>query len=63
MHLSQGEFIIVVVYVDDSLFASNDTSLLNETKLMLYETFEMKDLDKASLCLVLRFIETCFVVY
>ena len=41
-----GEFIFLVLYVDDILLASSDVSLLLETK-----KFDMKDLGEASFIL------------
>ena len=41
-----GKFIFLVLYVDDILLASSDTSLLLETK-----KFDMKDLGEASFVL------------
>ena len=51
MLMSAGSFIILVLYVDDILLASNDMNLLNETKQMLSKHFEMKDLGDASFVL------------
>ena len=51
MLMSAGNFIILVLYVDDILLASNDMNLLNETKQMLSKHFEMKDLGDASFVL------------
>ena len=42
---------ILVLYVDDILLASNDVSLLKETKHMLSQHFDMKDLGDASFVL------------
>ena len=38
----------MILYVDDILLASNDVSLLRETKKFLSSNFDMKDLGKAS---------------
>ena len=40
---SGSKFIFLVLYVDDTLLASNDVNLLHETKALLSKTFEMKD--------------------
>ena len=46
-----SKFIFLVLYVDDTLLASNDVNLLHETKALLSKTFEMKDLGEASFVL------------
>jgi septin family protein len=38
--------IILGLYVDDILLASNDEELLKQTKNLLMETYKMKDLGK-----------------
>jgi hypothetical protein len=43
-----GKFIILVLYVDDILLASNDKNMLYETKNFLSSNFDMKDLGEAS---------------
>jgi hypothetical protein len=43
-----GMFIILVLYVDDILLASNDKNLLFETKEFLSSNFDMKDLGDVS---------------
>jgi len=43
-----GKYIFLVLYVDDILLASNDISLLLETKKFLSSNFDMKDLGEAS---------------
>ena len=48
---SGSKFIFLVLYVDDTLLASNDVNLLHETKALLSKTFEMKDLGEASFVL------------
>ena len=49
LKVSGSKFIFLVLYVDDILLASSDLNLLNETKLLLSKTFDMKDLGEASL--------------
>lgn len=39
LKFSGNKFIILVLYVDDILFVSNDTNLLYVIKRMLFETF------------------------
>jgi hypothetical protein len=46
-----GEFIFLILYVDDILLASSDVSLLLETKRFLSSNFDMKDLGEASFVL------------
>ena len=43
-----------MLYVDDILLAINDTYLLAETKKMLCNHFDMKDLDEASFVLGIK---------
>jgi inosine/xanthosine triphosphate pyrophosphatase family protein len=40
--------VILVLYVDDILLASNDKNMLHETKNFLSSHFDMKDLGEAS---------------
>ncbi|RDY12809.1 hypothetical protein CR513_02346, partial [Mucuna pruriens] len=51
---SGSKCIFLILYVDDILLASSDTSLLHETKLT--KNFEMKDLKKASLVLGIQIL-------
>ena len=37
---SESKFIFLLLYVDDTLLASNDVNLLHETKALLSKTFE-----------------------
>nr|GEY49023.1 putative zinc finger, CCHC-type [Tanacetum cinerariifolium] len=46
--MSGSNFVILVVYVDDILLASNNIDLLHELKRFLAINFDMKDLDEAS---------------
>ena len=48
---SGSKFVILVLYVDDILLASNDIGLLPETKRILSNNFEMKDLEDTSFVL------------
>lgn len=51
MHLSQdqwGNFIFLILYVNDILLASSDLGLLHEINKMLSANFEMKDLEEVS---------------
>ena len=42
-----SKFIFLILYVDDILLATNDLSLLSETKKFLSNNFEMKDMGEA----------------
>ncbi|RDX88771.1 hypothetical protein CR513_29595, partial [Mucuna pruriens] len=48
---SESKYIFLVLYVDDIILASSDTSLLHETKRFLTKNFKMKDLGEASFVL------------
>lgn len=48
---SGSKYIFLVLYVDDILLATNDISMLVQTKRFLKENFEMKDLGEASFVL------------
>ena len=49
--ISGSKFILLVLYVDDILLASNNIGLLHETLIFLSKNFEMKDLGNASFML------------
>jgi hypothetical protein len=49
-----GEFVFLILYVDDILLASSDVSLLLETKRFLSSNFDMKDLGEASFVLRIK---------
>ena len=49
--VSGRKFIFLILYVDDILLASSDLGLLHETKQMLSNNFDMKDLGEASFVL------------
>ena len=44
MKVSGSKYTFLVLYVDDTLLATNDANLLVETKLLLFSHFDMKDL-------------------
>ena len=46
---------IIVVWVDDLIIATSDESLLNDTKQMLKDKFNMKDLGRLSYFLGIDF--------
>ncbi|GJW24172.1 retrovirus-related pol polyprotein from transposon TNT 1-94 [Tanacetum coccineum] len=48
LKMSRSNFIILVLYVDDILLASNNIDLLHESKCFLSRNFDMKDLGEAS---------------
>ena len=47
MNVIGSKYIFLVLYVDDILLVANDTSLLVETKQLLFSHFNMKDLGEA----------------
>jgi hypothetical protein len=52
MQSSETEILFfLILYVDDILLASNDVSLLLETKRFLSSNFDMKDVGEASFIL------------
>ncbi|KAF5788317.1 putative RNA-directed DNA polymerase [Helianthus annuus] len=48
LKMSGSNFAILVLYVDDILLASNSLDLLHESKRLLSQNFDMKDLGEAS---------------
>ena len=56
MKVSGSTFIFLVLYVDDILLATNDTYLLVETKQMLCNHFDMKDLGEAYFVLGIKIV-------
>ena len=56
MKVSGNNYIFLVLYVDDILLASNDSDLLNKTKIFLFGHFDMKDLGKASYILGIQIL-------
>ena len=56
MRVSGNSYIFLVLYVDDTLLASNDSNLLIETKHMLSTHFDIKDLSEASYVLGIKII-------
>ncbi|KAK9074591.1 hypothetical protein SSX86_007189 [Deinandra increscens subsp. villosa] len=48
LKMSGSNFVILVLYVDDILLASNNLDLLHESKRLLSHHFDMKDLGEAS---------------
>lgn len=51
LKFNESKFAILMLYVDDILFSSNDIGLLHGTKRFLSSNFEMKDLNEASFIL------------
>ena len=56
LKVSGSSYIFLVLYVDDILLASNDADLLVETKHMLSNHFDMKDLGDASFVLGIQIL-------
>ena len=56
MKASGSSFIFLVLYVDGILLATNNTNLLAETKKMLCNHFDMKDLGEASFVLGIKIV-------
>ncbi|RDY08810.1 hypothetical protein CR513_06923, partial [Mucuna pruriens] len=51
-----SKYILLVLYVDDIILASSDTSSLHETKRFLTKSFKMKDLGEASFVLGMQIL-------
>ncbi|RDX81316.1 hypothetical protein CR513_38037, partial [Mucuna pruriens] len=51
-----SKYVFLILYVDDILLVSSDTSLLHETKIFLTKNFEMKDLGEASFVLGIQIL-------
>ena len=51
MEVSGSKFIFMVLYVNDILLASSDVNLLNDTNRLLFDNFDMKDLEETSFVL------------
>ena len=49
MKVSGSKYIFLVLYVDDIFLAANDTNLLVKTKQLLFNHFDMKDLEEVCL--------------
>ena len=47
----ENDMIIVAIYVDDLIIASNNSNLMKQTKLLLTSNFKMTDLGKLKYCL------------
>ena len=56
MKVNGRKYIFLVLYVDDSLLATNDTDMLVMTKQLLFSHFDMKDLGKASYVLGIQIL-------
>ena len=56
MKVSGSNFIFLVLYVDDILLASNNSDMLAETKQLLFDNFDMKDLGEASYVLGIQIL-------
>ena len=51
---TDGNFIILLLYVDDMLIAGNDSKLIGKLKERLFKSFDMKDLGPAKQMLCMR---------
>lgn len=56
-NFSEGDFIILLFYMDDMLIVEKDTSRIKELKNTLSESFSMKDLGETRKSLVLKFFD------
>lgn len=52
-----GKILIMTVYVDDLIIATNENELLNQIKNKLKETFKMRDLGPLKYCLGIQFVQ------
>ena len=57
MKVSESSFIFLVLYVNDILLTTNANDLLAETKKMLCNHFDMKDLGEASFVLGIKIVQ------
>lgn len=57
MKVSGSKFIILILYVNDILLATNDFDMLHETKNFLSKNFEMKDMGEASYVIGIEYSE------
>lgn len=48
MKVNGKKYILLVLYVNDILFASNDTNMLVDINQLLFDHFDMKDLGEPS---------------
>ena len=53
--ISGSKFIFLVLYADDILLAANDLSMLRKMKDFLSKNFEIKDMEKASYVIGLKY--------
>ena len=56
MKVNGSKYIFLVLYVDDILLTTNDINLLVETKQLLFDNFDMKDLGEASYVLSIQIV-------
>ena len=56
LRVNGSSYIFLVLYVDDTLLASNDSDFFIETKHMLSTHFDMKDLGEASYVLGIKIL-------
>ena len=56
MKVSRSKYIFLVLYVDNILFAANDTDLLVETKQLLFSHFDTKDRGEESYVLGIQIL-------
>src|SRR5438045_2667731 len=53
---SKAGFLILTLYLDDILMASNDKKLVSETKVWLSSQFVLKDMDEAAYVLGVKIL-------